>query len=83
MSARERFNQLLDDVVAGVNDIASETDRPAHAEFTATAIAVLPLAISKLSPAERESALQGIEEGGALRRAVAMYPAPQAKRMVH
>jgi len=73
-AAKAIFNRLLEDVVAGVNAIAEEVDREPHEEFVATALAVLALAISKLTPAEREKTLLGIEEGGALRRAVAMYP---------
>jgi len=73
-SAKEIFSQLLDDVVRGVNAIAAEIDREPHAEFTATAMAILALAISKLPADQREEALIGIEEGGALRKAVEMYP---------
>ena len=73
-NAKQIFNQLLDDVVRGVNLIAAEIDREPHEEFVATALAVLALAISKLSPAEREETLLAIEEGGALRQAVEMYP---------
>ena len=72
--AKAIFNRLLEDVVAGVNAIAAEIDREPHEEFVATALAVLALAISKLPPAEQEDTLLAIEEGGALRRAVAMYP---------
>jgi hypothetical protein len=62
-AARVRFNQLLEDVVAGVNDIAAAVDRPAADEFAATAIVILALAISKLSAAAREDFLLGVEDG--------------------
>jgi hypothetical protein len=78
MSAKEIFKQLLGDVVAGVSAIAVEVDRPADEEFVATAFAVLGLAISRLPAAQRENTLLGIEDGRALRQAVAMYPNTQS-----
>ena len=78
MSAKELFNQLLADVVAGVNAMAAEGERPADKEFVSTAFAILGLAISRLPLAEGEARLMGVEE--ALRRAVAMYPDKGALR---
>jgi len=72
-SAKEIFNQLLDDVVRGVNAIAAEIDRSADEEFVATTFAVLALAISRLSPVDREETLLAIEEEGTLRKAVAGF----------
>jgi hypothetical protein len=73
-AAKQIFNQVLEDVVRGVNALAAEIDREPHEEFAATALAILGLAISKLPRAEREEALLAIEEGGLLRRAVEAYP---------
>jgi hypothetical protein len=74
MSAKERFDQMLDAVVDGVNDLAVENDRPADDQFVAATLAILALAISRLPQAVREETLIAIEEGRALRKAVLMYP---------
>jgi hypothetical protein len=74
MAAREIFDKLLNDVVASTAAIAAEEDQAADWEFFSTAFAVLGLALSRLPPAKREKNLQAIEDGGALRRAVEMYP---------
>jgi hypothetical protein len=42
-------------------------------DFVVAAFAMLALAISRLPAAEREATLQGIEDGGALRRAVQQF----------
>jgi hypothetical protein len=85
MNAKARFNRMLDAVVRGVNDLAAEADRPADDEFVASTFAMFALAVSKLPAAVREETLLAVEEGGALRKAVAMYPdrtseAPNATR---
>jgi hypothetical protein len=83
-AAKQIFNQMLEDVVAGVNAIATEIDREPHEEFAATAFTILALAISKLPPAKREEMLLGIEEGRALRRAVEAYPnVSRPEQVVH
>jgi hypothetical protein len=74
MGARERFDQMLDAVVAGVNDLAAENDRTPDDQFVAAALAILALAISRLPAVVREETLLAIEEGRAMRKAVAMYP---------
>jgi hypothetical protein len=73
MSVKERFNQMLDAVVAGVNDIAAQLDRPADDEFAARTFGMFALAISNLSEPEREEMLREIEDG-LLRRAVNNFP---------
>lgn len=60
-------NRLLDVVVRTPLDDADD-------DFVAVAFTILSLAISRLPPDEREAMLQGIEDYGALRRAVAMFP---------
>jgi hypothetical protein len=44
-------------------------------DFVGISLAMLAVAIHKLPPEEREAMLRAIEDGGALRRAVAMHPA--------
>jgi hypothetical protein len=83
-AAKQIFNQVLEDVVRGVNALAAEIDREPREEFAATALAILGLAISKLPRAEREEALLAIEEGGVLRRAVEAYPnVSRPEQVVH
>jgi hypothetical protein len=68
MNARAGLiNKLLDVVVA------TELDAPDD-EFVAVGMAMLSLAISRLPAAKREETLRAIEDGGALRRAVALFP---------
>ena len=74
MGARERFDQMLDAVVDGVNDLAVENDRSADDQFVAATLAILALAISRLPAVVREETLLAIEEGRALRKAVLLYP---------
>ena len=77
-TAKEIFNQLLDDVVRGVNAIADEIDRSPDEEFVRTGFRVLALAISRLPEREREEQLRDIEDGD-LRRAVGLFPDTQRK----
>jgi hypothetical protein len=74
MTAKERFNQLLDDVVAGVNDIAVEVDRSADDEFVSTTFIMLALAISRLPEHKADRWLTEIEDEGSLRQAVKKFP---------
>lgn len=62
------MNRLLDSVEA--QDFYGDPDE----EIVASALALLALAISRLPPPQREAALQGIEDGQTLRRAVGMFP---------
>jgi hypothetical protein len=69
-----RFDQMLDAIVAGVNDLAVENNQPADDQFVAASLAILALAISRLPAVVREETLLAIEEGKALRKAVLLYP---------
>ena len=78
-SAKELFNQLLQDVVAATNAIAAEVERSADEEFASTAFAVLALAISTLGRSQRETMLRDIETGE-LREAVERFSQPPSDR---
>lgn len=71
MSAPALLDRLLDIVVATNLDAPDE-------DFVAVGFSMLALAISRLEPAERETTLQAIENAGALRQAVDMFPSSPA-----
>jgi hypothetical protein len=64
---RGLMDRLLDVIEAATFERADE-------QFVSAALAMLALAISRLPPADREETLTAIEDGGALRRAVGMFP---------
>ncbi len=75
MSTTVLIDKLMDTVVA------TDLGRP-NQDFADAAFALLALAVSKLSPAEREDMLQAIEDG-VLRRAVQRFPGAQRNPEVH
>jgi hypothetical protein len=62
-------------------DVVEAVEHPAPDEnFVRSAFALLALAISRLPRPEREATLRAMEDGGALRRAVELYPDARAHR---
>ncbi len=67
MRPRELMYRLLDVIET------TELDAP-YEDFVRASERLLALLISRLDPADREAALQAIEDGGALRRLVDLFP---------